>query len=345
MSTYRGWDRNISIMKHLLKRAGEMTPSMRCTAKTRREFEAWKRKFKAKLVGDLLAPWPKRVPHRSRTVARIERKHHYIEKFMIDVEHDLAAPGYLLIPKGLRKGERRPAILCCHGHGPGKVNPAGIARDDGNDYARQMAERGYVTAVIDSRGFGERSLGIQAQDSEVRCDYLYLLYGILGYHLITLNIHDQMQALDYLLSRPEVDPERAGVMGLSFGGTMAQYVAACDERIRAACIICYLCTTIEYGVEDVNNNCGSQFVPKLYRYGDVATVAGLIAPRPCLVQSGFADGCFAIDSCADAHKELRAIYKAAGAGEKLTIDVFDGEHEFHPPTAYEFFDKWIGPAR
>ena len=44
-------------------------------------------------------------------------------------------------------------------------------------------------------------------------------------------------------------------------------------------------------------------------------------------------------------EEIRSIYASAGESDKLTIDVFDGEHDFNPPTAYEFFDKWLGPAR
>ena len=344
---YRGWNRNISIMKHLLKRASEMQPSMRCEAQSVEEFEAWKKQFKSKL-DELLGPFPKRVPPNARTIARAEREDDFVEKFVIDVEHDLSCPGYLLLPKDLKPGEKRPAILCPHGHGPGKVRPAGTDASPHNptdEYARLMTRHGYITAVIDSRGFGERVLGVRGGGNESACNCLYLLCAMLGHQLITLNIHDQMQTLDYLLSLDCVDPERVGILGKSFGGTMAQYVSVCDERIQAAAIVCYLCTTLEYTFEDVNNNCGSQFVPGLYPCGDVATVAGLIAPRPTLVQSGLADGCFAIDSCVEAHEELRSIYRAAGAEDKLTIDVSAGEHAFHPATAYAFFDKWLGPAK
>ncbi len=349
MGMFRGWNRNISVMKHLLKRAAEMKPSMLCTAETVEEFQEWKKGFKAKL-DELMGPFPQRVPPNPRTVARIEREDDFVEKFVIDVEHDLSATGYLLLPKDLKKGEKRPAILACHGHsGPaGKATAAGLDernRVETHEYARLMTKQGYVTAIIDSRGFGESVLPVPPGAEEARCNYLYLLYAMLGHQLLTLNVHDQMQTVDYMLTRDEVDGERLGVLGKSFGGTKAQYVGVYEERIKATAIVCYLCTTLEYTFEDVNNNCGSQFVPGLYQYGDVATVAGLIAPNPLLVQSGFADGCFAIDSAVEGHDELRSIYKAAGAEDRLTIDVFDGHHDFNPPTAYEFFDRWIGPAR
>ena len=273
----------------------------------------------------------------------------FVEKFVIDVEEGLAMPGYLLLPKDLKKGEKRPAILVCHGHCPGaKAGPAGFVAEphkETDEYARLMTKQGYITAIIDSRGFGETALPIKTHDEETRCNYLYLLYAMLGYQLLTLNLHDQLQTLDYLLARKEVDSERVGVLGRSYGGTKSQYVGVYDQRVKATAIVCYLCMTLEYTFEDVNNNCGAQFVPGLYQYGDVATVAGLIAPRPLLVQSGFADWCFAIDSTVKAHEELRAIYKAAGAEDQLTIDVFAGNHDFNPPTAYEFFDKCLGPAR
>ena len=202
-----------------------------------------------------------------------------------------------------------------------------------------------MTIVIDSRGFAERGTPFKTSDPETRCNYLYLLYAMLGYNLLTLNIHDQMQTLDYLLTRSEVDPERIGVLGRSYGGTQAQYVGVCDERIKAVVIACYLSKTLEYTFEDVNNNCGVQFVPGLYQYGDVATVAGLIAPRPMLVQSGFADQCFAIDTAVEAHQEVRSIYRAAGAEDRLMIDIFPGQHDLNPTTAEAFFAKWLGPVK
>lgn len=347
---YRGWHRNISPMKQILARAEALTPSMRCTARSPAEFAEWKQALKARL-DELLAPFPQRVPVNARTIARIEREHDWLEKFVIDVESDLCAPGYLMIPKDLKAGERRPALLACHGHdtgGPGgKEMIAGTDRRYAPDdaYGERMAREGYVVAVLDNRGFGERTIPIPPGGAESRCNLLYLLYAMLGEKLITLNIHDQLQTLDYLLTRPEVEAERVGVFGKSMGGTLSQYVGVYDERVKAVCICCYLCETLEYTFEDVNNNCGSQFVPGLFPVADVATVAGLVAPRPLLVQSGIADGCFAIDSAVNAHAELRSIYSAAGCEDKLTLDVVNGGHEFNLETAREFFDRWLGPVR
>lgn len=344
MNFYRGWNRDISIMKHVLRKASDMKPEMPCLAKNPTEFESWKRKLKTKLHG-LMSPWPKRISPKARIIARAERTNDIIEKFVIHVEKDLVAPGYLMLPKGLKNNERRPAILVCHGH-EGREKICGMSqphdetqKDLPANYAQALAEHGYIVAVIDSRGFGER--GLPGVPQENRCNTLYLLYGILGEKLLTLNIHDHLQALDYLLSRQEVDPSRVAVLGRSFGGTLSQYLGVFDDRIKAVGIICYLCKTLEYAIEDVSNNCGSQFIPSLYKYADVATIAGLIAPRPCLVQSGIGDECFAIDSAASAHKELHDIYRRAGAKDRLSIEIFAGRHQFHAPSAFRFMDKWL----
>ena len=87
---YRGWRRNISPMKQILNRAEAIVPSMRCEARSADEFAAWKQTLKAKL-DELLAPFPRRVPVNVRTIARIEREHDWLEKFVIDVESESAA--------------------------------------------------------------------------------------------------------------------------------------------------------------------------------------------------------------------------------------------------------------
>lgn len=341
---FRGWHRDIPLFKHILRSAEEIEPSMRFKGETLEDFHAWENEFGAKF-SELLGPFPPQVPLNPRVVAKVEREDHVVEKFIIDVEKHLSAPGYLLTPKNLKEGEKRPAVLVCHGHcspnGKADVSGLGDKTRESDLHALMMVRQGYVTAVIDVRGFAERALPITTKDAESRCNYLFMLYAALGYNLVTLCVHDQKRAIDYLLSRPEVDGDRLGVFGRSFGGTQAMYVGVCDERIKAIAISCYMSTNLEYTFEDFNNNCGVQIVPGLYRYGDVGTVGGLLAPRPTLIQSGFADSCFSIDSATPGHEEMRTIFKAAGVENKLTIDIFPGKHDVNPPVVYEFFKRWL----
>ena len=79
----------------------------------------------------------------------------------------------------------------------------------------------------------------------------------------------------------------------------------------------------------------------MYRYGDVADVAGLITPRPLLVGSEIKDSCFSIASARKTHKKLRCIYKVAGANDRLEFDIFPGEHMFSGRKAFKFFKKCL----
>ena len=134
-----------------------------------------------------------------------------------------------------------------------------------------------------------------------------------------------MRALDYLCGQAFADGDRVGVMGLSLGGTMATWMSLCDERIRAADVICYSDRFADFGMRDVNF-CGSQVTPGLYELCDLPDLQGLIAPRPLLVEIGSFDECFKLDSAMSCFREVEKIYSASGAREVLELDLFEGGH-------------------
>ena len=131
-------------------------------------------------------------------------------------------------------------------------------------------------------------------------------------------------------------------MGLSFGGTMTTFLSAVDERIGASDIICYV-TPWKHFAYDRHNFCGSQIMPGLYHYADVPDVAGLIAPRPLLMEAGLQDTCFEWHAVKQGHPQVRRIYRAAGSEDKLEFDVFEGGHAFSGARAFDFFDKHLKP--
>jgi len=238
-------------------------------------------------------------------------------------------------------------MLCLHGHGNGKDDVVGVTHGDENrerhiralnyDYAHQFAERGYLALTFDYRCFGERSEAYPGRD---QCNVHFIRGSIHGINLLTLHIHDTKRALDYLISRPEVDEQRIGCVGLSFGGTMTMWISALDKRIRAACISCYLSEFRTFAVEK-GNFCGSQFVPGLYKYFDIADIAALIAPAPLLIESGKQDPGFPFESSSRAFHRLEKVYEVLGERDRLEWDAFDGQHEFSGRKAFAFFDKWL----
>ena len=323
-------------------------PTLAFRAKNKKEFLVWRKTLKNK-IRELLGEWPKPADLKPDLYSREEKEKYIRERWVIQTEKDCFMPLYLLIPKGI-KG-RMPAILCCHGHGNyGKDSVAGVIFNQGDrengirmhnyNYGEQMAENGFITICPDWRSFGERIGYINPYAPRDICNIHFLQHLILGGTLLGANVFDATRAIDFLLTRKEVDKDKIGCMGLSFGGTMTTYTTLLDERIKAADIICYASTTEHYTINNANT-CGSQLVPYLYKYADVGDVMAAIAPRPLLIESGANDTCFYLDSARKAHNILKKAYKAAGVEDKLWIEVFPGEHSFSGRKAFDFFKKFL----
>ena len=101
----------------------------------------------------------------------------------------------------------------------------------------------------------------------------------------------------------------------------------------------YEITGIAWTGRGNGNYCGVQYMPGLRRYGDIAEVAMLIAPRPLMIQIGEKDDCFVKDDAVKAARRVRRAYRVAGAGDRIEIDVFPGVHEIDDPRALDFFAR------
>jgi len=323
-------------------------PSLAFQEMTKDDFLRWKKKLKNK-IRELLGEFPEQAPLNPNLLSTEETERYVREKWLIQSELDCWVPLYLLVPK--EKKGRKATVLCAHGHGPyGKDPVAGVHFDDANrkseislhnyNYAEQMAEAGFVTVAPDWRSFGERIAYQNPYPGRDICNVHFLQHLILGRTLLGANIFDGMRVIDFLLTRKEVNPEKIGCMGLSFGGTMATYLALLDDRIKAADIICYATTTEHYAISRPNF-CGSQLVPFLYRYADVPDVIAAIAPKPLLIESGASDTCFWIHSALRAHETIKKAYKVSGEPKNLWIEVFSGEHRFSGGRAFSFFKEFL----
>jgi len=150
---------------------------------------------------------------------------------------------------------------------------------------------------------------------------------------------DLMRCVDILAAQPEVDAKRIGVMGLSMGGEWTMWVAACDERLKAAVISGWMCTT--EGVFAVPN-CACWELPGFVELMDVCEVNLLVAPRPVLFESAESDPCFLLRYTLEGFARIRAGYKVFGAEAACAHDVFPGGHMVHGKMAYPFLDQALG---
>jgi len=344
--------RNLSIDQYLNAKAASHRPRFRFAGKTKQDWKRWRTGLLPAAV-QTLGTMPTKVPLRSELICEWTEDGLIKQRIVFDVEPGLSVIGLVFRPA--KSTGRLPAILCCHGHGgPFGKNlimgdrstvelRAKIAEHNNYDYGLQMAKAGFVTMAIDWRGFGERDDRRKPHNHDITwgrdlCDVNFIRAVIFGQTLLGLNIHDGQCALDYLCRQKFVDPQRIGVMGISFGGTMTTWISICDQRIKAADVICYSDQFADFGIRDANF-CGSQISPGLYALADVPDLQGLIAPRPLLVEVGRQDNCFLIESALSCYREVEKIYQTAGARDRLELDLFTGGHMWGGHKSVDFFRK------
>lgn len=318
------------------------------------EFAAWKAAAKPAVIATL-GSTPESVPSDPELTLEWEDRGIVKRRYLIDVGPNISAVLQVNFPKGLRPGETRPAILCWHGHGAfgkdpvmGNAGNPEVARDialHNYDYGQQMAQHGFITYGIDWMGCGERSDSrkphfLNTAAGRDWCNLYYLHATMLGTSSLAINLAHGRAATDFVCSLPEVDGDRLGVMGLSGGGTMTVWSALTDDRFKVAEVICYSDLWALFGIRDINY-CGSQVAPGLYALVDLPDLQGLIAPTPLLVDIGAYDTCFQPDNAMECHRQLKHIYKAADAADRLHLDLFPGDHAWGGRKSLEFFSKYL----
>jgi len=348
--------RNLSAQRMFEQLAREHRPTCAFQGTRPADFETWKRETLPQVMATL-GDFPERVPPEPELLAEYEHRGVRKQRWLIDVGRHAAVTCQVNRPADAADGDRkRPAILCWHGHGDfGKESVMGndssperkAAITEANyDYGHQMAEAGFVTFAIDWMGKGDRlESGKPNHRSGARgrdwCNLYYLHATMLGMTSISMNVAQGMAATDFVTSLPGVDGDRLGVMGLSGGGTMTLWSALCDERFKAAEIICYSDLWACFGFRDLNY-CGMQVAPGLFKLVDLPDLQGLLAPRPLLIDIGAYDSCFKVDSALACYRRLEAIYEAAGARDHLDLDYFPGEHAWGGNKSRAFFAQHLG---
>ncbi|NJD01967.1 MAG: hypothetical protein FIA99_05085 [Ruminiclostridium sp.] len=341
--------RNFSIAQYWENKIKNWQPLLSFKGNGKSDWESWQKDAYARLL-DLLGEFPEKVQPNAEVEYSIEDGDLIRERVVFDSEEFMSVPCQVLRPKTMKADKKNAAILCSHGHGAyGKDVVAGIRSSAGHEneiktlnynYAEQMAKSGFLTITPDLRVFGERRDGSDPFPGRDACNVNFIKGAILGIYTLTLNIWDMKCCIDYLETRPEVDPSRIGMMGLSQGGTMTTFTSAVDRRIKAADIIAYVNPWAEFGIKRANF-CGSQIVPEIYKYFDTHDIAGLIAPRPLLLEMGIYDNCFYIQDLLKGYEGVKKIYAAAGEEDRLHTDIFPGPHAFSGNKAFEFFKKYL----
>ncbi|MDF2837021.1 MAG: dienelactone hydrolase [Paenibacillus sp.] len=271
------------------------------------------------------------------------------ERVEIDTLEGLRMALYVLIPDRLPSGAA-PAVIACHGHGYGSREIVGLEPDGSDragdpglhkDFAVALVKEGYVVAAPELIGFGDRRLEEDKAASPGRSSCTLLAAHLLmtGRTVAGLRVRETMRVVDYLQERPEIDPGKIGIMGISGGGLVAGFAAALDERIRCAVVSGYA-SLFEDSILD-RNHCLDNYIPGVLMETELPELLALIAPRGLFIESGSEDRVFPRGPAVQAFKELQAKYDSAGAAHAVEVDYFEGGHEIHGAPAYEWLRKQL----
>ena len=318
-------DRRSFLRSSLALTAGMMLPISKADSmKSEDKFQAHQRARRKQLLGllgDL--PWA-HVPKAPKLLREENHPGYKLQFYEFDFNGVEKVPGTLLLPDK-RKG-KAPCMLYCHAH----FGTYEIGKDELVNgravmpaYAPVYAEKGIVALAIDSWCFGERDHNGEADAFKKMLWHGSTLYGMM--------LFDEIRALDYLVSRPEVDSSRVGVFGLSMGATKAWWLAALDTRITTCLDLC--CMTDFDELMKANNLKGHgiyYYVPSLLKYFETKTINELIVPRPHVSLNGRKDDLTPPKGVEKVRDHLVPLYEKHGRKEDCRIELFDCPHEELP---------------
>ena len=284
------------------------------------DMAEWQQRFRCKL-DDLMGPVPERVAPGTEVVEEVESEDHTRLVLRIKVNAFSTLPANLLIPKGLAPGEKRPGLLVLHGHIPKGTDamcgarPSGMADGARRRYALSAVHSGYVALAPAWWGWAGRDGHEDRVGNRDRCNVIQMAAAMYGLNVLALHIQDGQAALDVLASRPEVDPDRLGCLGNSYGGRTTMWLTVFDGRIKACIPSGCMNTFRERSLK--LSSCGIQYLPGLLRYGDVPEVFSLIAPRPMQLQCGELDALITPSDRDAMESTVRRAYRLLNAEENL----------------------------
>lgn len=254
-------------------------------------------------------------------------------KLRFQSDSDDAVSAWLLIPEQ-GSSEKRPAMLCLHQTvAIGKDEPAGLGGNPNYPYALELAQRGYVTLAVDYPSFGEHPYDFAAHPQYVS--------GTMK------AIWDNIRAVDLLVSLPEVDAERIGVIGHSLGGHNAIFTAVFEPRLK---VIVSSCGFSMLTTDDVPSWTGPVYMPRIgSEFGndparvpfDFPSLIASLAPRAVFISAPLHDADFDVAGVKETVRLAQPIYQLYGAGQNLQAVYPDAPHDFPPAAreaAYAFID-------
>lgn len=310
--------------------------------RTQADAQSYVRSVREKIRA-CFGPFPEKTPLNPRITGVVERDAYRIEKVIFESRPGMLVTANLYLPKG--RQFPLPGVVGTCGHSDnGKANEAY------QSFSQGLARQGYVVLIFDPLGQGERLQYVDAQlKSRVGVGVReHLLAGnqqfLVGEFLGAWRAWDGIRALDYLLTRAEVDPRHVGVTGNSGGGTMTTWLCGVEPRWTMAAPSCFV-TTFRRNLENELPADTEQCPPRVLALGlDHEDFIAAFAPKPVILLTKERDF-FDIRGAEEAYPRLKQLYRLLGAEENIALFTGPTSHGYsqeNREAMYRWFNRVTG---
>lgn len=336
------------LQTHLMALAAHPDRTLAFTARTLAEYADWQAALRQALRQRLGLAERAAPPVAAERLEVVERATYVEEKYALAVGEGVRLPLYVLVP-------RRPppfkTVLVFHGHEPSaqfclgqypdaETEQANLAID--NNYAQALAQAGYLVALVEQRGFGERvTADTRGGPFPRSCQHLALTYLLYGRTVLGERCWDGQRAVDYLLTRPDVlaAGHQLGCTGHSGGAATALWLAALDVRLQVVVVSGYF-SSFRAALAP-KAHCACNYVPGLLNLAEMGDLAALLAPRPFCALNGAQDPLFPVEAAQVQFETVRRAYALHQAEAACALRIHPGGHAYQHALSQAWLADWL----
>jgi hypothetical protein len=303
------------------------------------------RQQEIKILIEIVGPFPEKSPLNAKTVKTIKKEDYTVEHIIFESQPGFYVTSSLYLPAGIVKGNKLPVIIYCSGH-----TEAGYRSPVYQNVILNLVKKGFAVYAFDPVGQGERLEYFDPGTGKsivggptMEHSYPGAQAFINGSSQAKYMIWDGIRAVDFLLTRKEIDPARIGITGRSGGGTQSSQIAAFDDRIYAAApenyITNYTRLLQSIGPQDAEQNLHNMIGRGL----DHADLLIVRAPKPTMMITT-TDDMFSIQGAMETEKEVLEIFRAYGKEDNFSRVEDNAPHAStlkNRESMYAFFQKHL----
>src|SRR5262245_53787570 len=319
-------DRRLSEIRHL-----DLTYNFHSYS-TKEQWLARSERLKSQILASAgLWPMPVKHPITATIFGKVDRGDHTIEKVYFESHPGFYVTGNLYRPKNI--SGKAPAVLCPHGHWTyGRLENQPL--NSGPARAANFARQGYIAFIYDMVGYAD-SARISHRFAGAHRENTVDRNALWSVNLLGLQLWNSIRSVDFLLTLPEVDPERIACTGESGGGTQTFLLMAVDQRIKVAAPVNMISFHMQGGSLCEN-------APNLRIDTNNVEFGALMAPRPLFLVS--ATGDWTKNTLTVEYPAIRAIFQLLGVEDKVAAVQMEAPHNYNQESreaVYGSFAHWL----